>query len=257
MLLRDAMLSQGNWLFRWRSYLPLILLPAVFPVAVESGYVHQFLGAGLEDSWELLAQVIAFVGLGVRATAIGFAAPNTSGRNTHGQLADSLNTTGIYSIVRNPLYLGNFLILMGVTMTVMVWWFILLVALAFFIYYERIIYAEEAYLEAKFGEEYRQWAARTPVFIPRLSLWRSPARAFSMRKVLRQEYSGLYVIVAFSTLVHFLCDVLGEGETLRHWLNNDWTWFAYFVAGTVVYLSLRAIKRHTTLLDVPAYAVRA
>lgn len=257
MLLRDAMLSQGNWLFRWRSYLPLILLPVVFPVAIESGYVHRVLGAGLEDSWELVAQVIAFVGLFVRAATIGYAAPNTSGRNTHGQVADSLNTTGIYSIVRNPLYLGNFLIIIGLAMLPMVWWFMLLVTLAFFIYYERIIYAEEAFLEEKFGEPYRCWAARTPVFIPNPRLWRPPALGFSVRKVLRHEYTGLYVIVAFSTLLDFLCDVVGERESLSQWLSEDRGWIAYFVLGTGLYLLLRFLKRHTSLLNVPARAASA
>ncbi|MGB8874133.1 MAG: hypothetical protein WCC75_12145, partial [Desulfobaccales bacterium] len=39
----------------------------------------------------------------------------TSGRNTQGQVAETLNTTGIYSLVRNPLYLGNFLIWLGLS----------------------------------------------------------------------------------------------------------------------------------------------
>lgn len=257
MMLRDAMLSQGNWLFRWRSYLPLILLPTVIPVVVESGYVDRFIWPQLRDSWEIFALLVSYVGLCVRATAIGFAAPGTSGRNTHNQLADSLNTTGIYSIVRNPLYLGNFLIIIGLAMLPMVWWFMLLVTLAFFIYYERIIYAEEAFLEEKFGEEYRLWAARTPVFIPNPRLWRPSALGFSVRKVLRHEYTGLYVIVVFSTLLDFLCDVVGERESLAQWLSEDRGWIAYFVLGTGLYLLLRFLKRHTSLLNVPARAASA
>lgn len=50
----------------------------------------------------------------------------------------------MYSIVRNPLYFGNLLIAIGLALLPGVWWLLLIVGLAFFIYYERIIAAEEA-----------------------------------------------------------------------------------------------------------------
>ena len=251
MLLREAMMRQGNWLFRRRSYLPLLLLPAAFPALLESGYVEHVVGHDLKDHWEVICVAIAFVGLCVRAMTIGAAAPGTSGRNTSGQKADSLNTTGIYSIVRNPLYLGNYVMLIGLVLMIGSWWFVFLVSALFVIYYERIIYAEEAYLEAKFGDEYRAWASRTPVFVPNPRRWVPSDRPFLWRKVLRHEYTGLYVIVVFSTLIDMLCDLIGDHESVAYWWSHDQAWIAYFVMGTLVYLTLRAMKKHSRLLDLP------
>ncbi|MBW6498500.1 MAG: DUF1295 domain-containing protein [Bacteroidales bacterium] len=53
------------------------------------------------------------LGFGIRIYIVGHTPKNTSGRNTSGQLADELNTTGVYSVVRHPLYLGNFFMWLG------------------------------------------------------------------------------------------------------------------------------------------------
>ncbi len=57
--------------------------------------------------------VISFFGLALRVIVVGHAPYGTSGRNTREQVADTLNTTGMYSIVRHPLYLANYLIILG------------------------------------------------------------------------------------------------------------------------------------------------
>ncbi|MGC9453013.1 MAG: methyltransferase family protein, partial [Oceanipulchritudo sp.] len=49
----------------------------------------------------------------------------TSGRNTKQQVAYSLNTTGFYSVVRNPLYLGNFFMYLGIALFTHHWWLVL------------------------------------------------------------------------------------------------------------------------------------
>ncbi|MCK7542256.1 MAG: isoprenylcysteine carboxylmethyltransferase family protein [Marinilabiliales bacterium] len=82
------------------------------------------------------------------------------------QLADELNTTGIYSVVRHPLYVGNFLMWLGPVLFLRSVWCIIIFVLAFWIYYERIIFAEEQYLRRKFGEAYDTWAFRVKAVIP-------------------------------------------------------------------------------------------
>ena len=47
----------------------------------------------------------------------------TSGRNTAKQVADTLNTTGLYSLTRNPLYLGNAVIYMAIACFLQNVWF--------------------------------------------------------------------------------------------------------------------------------------
>ena len=117
------------------------------------------------------------LGVAVRASQ-RFTASHTSGRNTEGQVADSLNTTGMYSIVRNPLYLGNFLMILGVVLFLRIWWIPALYATLFALYYERIIFAEEMFLRDKFGQDYLAWASKTPAFFPKFALWK-PTASFS------------------------------------------------------------------------------
>ena len=103
MALREDMEKQGGWLFRWRSYLPLLGIP-VFIIAIrQSGVLEKNFGDAVGDFWGSCAIAISFLGLFVRGITAGYAPRGTSGRNTKSQVAEVLNTTGMYSISRNPL----------------------------------------------------------------------------------------------------------------------------------------------------------
>ncbi|HEY1602874.1 MAG TPA: methyltransferase, partial [Pirellulales bacterium] len=142
MALREDFESVGNWLFRWRSYLPLALIP-ILALGLWENRVAGFVPPLW---WTLICFAVSLTGLGVRIATIGFTPAGTSGRNTDGQRADELNTSGIYSTVRHPLYLGNYLMWLGVTMYSQLWWLVTIVSLVFWLYYERIMFAEEEFL---------------------------------------------------------------------------------------------------------------
>src|SRR5574341_1438089 len=133
MRLHDLLIFQGNFLFRWRNYTPLLLLPLFFMAAPESAKMERVFGEANSDSWTYLCMGVSLLGLLIRAATVCHAAPGTSGRNRHGQLAESLNTTGMYSIVRHPLYLGNFVGLLGLLASTMVWWVVVIGSLLFWI----------------------------------------------------------------------------------------------------------------------------
>lgn len=250
MLLNEELRNQGNFLFRWRGYLPFFLLPLAVVAVQDSGYFFTVFGEAGEEAWEVLCLVISLSGLCIRAFVIGFAPRGTSGRNTDAQRAEVLNTTGPYSIARNPLYLGNYLVLLGFVLAIKVWWFILLACLIFAIYYERIILAEESFLQRKFGDVYLDWAARTPAFFPNFRLWRRSALSFSTRSALRREYNCFFLIVVFFTANEMAYDLLFEGERLGVWLAEEFTWIVFFGVGAAVFLCLRTLKRHTRFLNV-------
>jgi protein-S-isoprenylcysteine O-methyltransferase Ste14 len=126
-----------------------------------------------------------------------------------------------------------------------VWWMPVIYALLFCIYYERIMMAEEAFLNNRFGNAFTQWAAVTPAFWPRISRWSRPDLPFSLRNVLRREYTALLVVVLGHSGVEF-----AEHEMLKDYAWQTY-WTVLLVAGVGVYLILRALKRSTTLLDVP------
>jgi protein-S-isoprenylcysteine O-methyltransferase Ste14 len=250
-LLKDTMVLQGQTLFRFRSYLPLALVPIALLALFHSGAIEQQFGSAIEQIWEVACLVIAMCGLLLRAAVIGWAPSGTSGRSTKRQRADTLNTDGLYSAVRNPLYLGNFLMFLGLALAVKVWWLVPIAILAFTLYYERIILAEEDFLEERFDASYRAWASRTPAFLPNPGLWRWPDVPFSFHTVLRREYHGLYVVVTGFTLIEFGHDVLGEDDTVFSWIHGEPAWASFFLSGTVVYAILRFTAKKTRMLHIP------
>ncbi len=202
MALREELEKQGTWLFRWRSYLPLIGIAMFIHAATQ----FHFPGAveEIEDWGEIISMMFAYCGLLVRSLVTGYKAKGTSGRNTKEQVAMVLNTTGMYSIVRNPLYLGNFIIWVGISTFFRFWWLTLLVVFIFWIYYERIIFAEEEFLRKKFGEHYLAWSQHTPAFLPKLRNWKQPELPFSLKKTIRQEYAGFYAIICIFTFLEII-----------------------------------------------------
>jgi steroid 5-alpha reductase family enzyme len=187
---------------------------------------------------------VSIFGLIIRATTVGFVDNGTSGRNTVCQIATELNTTGWYSIVRNPLYLGNFLIMMGIIMVPADLWLMAVTSCLFWIYYERIISAEESFLNQKFGESYAVWSRSTPVFMPRLSGWVAPIRGFRLRMVLRREYSAVLLIGIAFLLLNFLEHLIAEQ---RYYV--DTAWVIFFGCTLSVFLTLRTLKKKTTILN--------
>lgn len=241
--LKEEFESSGNWLFRWRSYIPLFLLLLVGVGLMRFRYPFQ--SHLLNQIWTVICLMVSFVGLGIRILVIAYVPKNTSGRNTKEQVADTLNTRGLYSIVRNPLYLGNFLMWLGIFLSIGVWWLTIMVAFVFWIYYERIIFAEEEYLRKKFGETFLDWSKRTPCFIPNVRNWNPSERKMSLRKVLRQEYSGFFAIIACFTSLEIVKAIIVEK---RLYLNL--LWIIVFTSGLIVYVLLRALKKKTKILDV-------
>lgn len=160
---------------------------------------------------ESIALYIGLFGILLRLYAVGFTPKNTSGRNTsEGQIADELNTTGLYSLTRNPLYVGNFFMWMGLVFDIGAIWFLLLFIFVFWIYYERIVFAEEVFLRKKFKKSYLQWASETSVFIPKKFNYIHPKKSFSWKKIVIKEKSTIlmfflvfFILQQFSAFFEF------------------------------------------------------
>ncbi|OHB83008.1 MAG: hypothetical protein A2V98_06295 [Planctomycetes bacterium RBG_16_64_12] len=243
MTLEKELARTGSFLFRWRGLLPIFLaLPTVMAMR-DLHYVND--ARTQHEGWAFFSMAISFCGLGLRMVTIGYTPGGTSGRNTKKQVAAELNTTGMYSIVRHPLYLGNLIIWLGVSMFCHTWWLTVIFVLAFWIYYERIMMAEEEFLREQFGERYLEWANRTPAFIPAPNRWRRPELPFSVRTVLRREYSGFFSIIACFFGLESYRHVVVDGQ-----LVFEPHWAVIFLAGLLVYVTLRTLKKTTRLLIV-------
>ena len=104
MALINEIEKQGNFLFKYRGQFPIVL----FILAIPFIYFTDSICLHEENNFTLAAIVLSGVGFVIRAYTIGTTPRGTSGRNTKEQVAEVLNSTGIYSVVRHPLYLGNY-----------------------------------------------------------------------------------------------------------------------------------------------------
>jgi len=236
MKLADRLSATGDVLFRWRSWLPLLLLPLF--LASFSGGAYPFGSHRLDLLWEIACFAVSALGMAVRLVTVGTAPRGTSGRNTRGQKAASLNTTGPYSVVRHPLYVGNYLIGLGMSLFTRTWFLPIIVSLAALLYYERIAAREEQFLEARFGDAFRRWAARVPAVVPRPAAWQPPALPFSWVRALDREFYAMGEI----TVAFFLLDVL-EDWSVHHRLALDPVWTLVAGAGGLFFLAMWARKK--------------
>lgn len=74
--------------------------------------------------------------------------------------SEHLVTTGAFSFTRNPIYLGNTLLMIGVGLITGIVWFLPLAVAAAFATQKLAIEREERHLEARFGKKYRDYAKR-------------------------------------------------------------------------------------------------
>jgi protein-S-isoprenylcysteine O-methyltransferase Ste14 len=233
--------SSGNWLFRRRGFIPVVLFIFAIPVIILTDYSQVSTQMTHLVNW--IASVLSLVGFLIRAYAIGTTPRGTSGRNTDKQVAEQLNTSGIYSVVRHPLYLGNYLMWIGIVLFTKNYSFTIIVSLLYWIYYERIMFAEERFLERKFGEQYLSWSLNVPAFIPALKRYSKNQVPFSLKSVLRREYSGVLATVIGFVFVELLINYSRWGVFI---VEKP---FLYALAITAIAaLTLRFLKHSTKLL---------
>lgn len=246
MALQEELKKQGDFLFKNRSYLPLIILLIGLGVYINTEYLgnEEVTENWFSESFEFICLGTCLFGLLIRIVTVGHSPKNTSGRNTtEGQIADVLNTTGLYSLVRHPLYVGNFFMWLGVAMLTENYWFIIAFILFYAFYYERIMYAEESFLRTKFGEQYLNWAKDIPAFIPSFKNYKKHKHPFSVKKVLKQEKNGIAAIFLLFWLFEFIGEII---ENKKFVMEYDF-WFYSALVSLNIYLALKVMKKSKLL----------
>jgi protein-S-isoprenylcysteine O-methyltransferase Ste14 len=243
MALREEFTYSGQWLFRWRSLLPLFVMASIIVLMLLDPNAKSSWANGMP--WQLSSVAVSVLGLALRIVTVGRVPHDTSRRSTRERAAAELNRTGMYSVVRHPLYLGNYIMWLGVALAPGIWWLAVLISLAYALYYERIMYSEEEFLREKFGKDYLDWARRTPAIIPNPRLWKPSTLPFSWRTVLRREYASAFAMVLAFTLIGFTDDY-----EARFPITPVYVHLSALAVGFVIYVLLRFLKRHTRLLHV-------
>ncbi len=170
----------GRFLFRWRSFTPVLLLAVAVPLLWRSR-------GPASPAWLVAGLLCCVLGQALRAWVLGQVPDGTSGQNEK-LIATSLNTAGPYALTRNPLYLGNLYITVGLCLVAHDVLLLVLAGALFWVQYQAIIAAEEDFLRSRFGAAYDAYCARVPRFWPRPAPAHA-ARAWDFRRALRKEHN--------------------------------------------------------------------
>ncbi len=151
------MVRLGGWLFKRRTWLPLPLAIAILVIPRSGSGSAGWLGAGV--ALVLAGELLRLWGV----HHIGVISRTRSDR------LGPLIASGPFAYTRNPLYIGNIALWVGFALAAGLPWLapVLLAVLAF--EYQAIVRWEEALLESRLGEAYRDYAARVPRWIPAMS----------------------------------------------------------------------------------------
>ncbi|HSQ35774.1 MAG TPA: isoprenylcysteine carboxylmethyltransferase family protein, partial [Candidatus Binatia bacterium] len=164
--------------------------------------------------------LIAWTGAATRIIAVGYAKPFTSGRENYLK-AEDLNTSGLYSIVRNPLYVGNFLVYNGILIAYSSPAALALFNVFFICNYYFIILSEENYLTKQFGNGYRDYCRAVPKVIPRFSRYRRNDRPFNWTRAVYKEKNTTFYWISF-----YIVSLLIKEYKLHNGVIENFWWHA-------------------------------
>ncbi len=198
----------GNFLFRYRNGLfPL----AVILMLIDTHYLTR-------DYWVvvIVGFCVAAAGQLLRALTIGLAYIIRGGKRRR-VYAEDLVTEGMFSHCRNPMYVGNILIVAGLAL-ISDSPLMLFIGLPLFLFaYYAITRAEEAFLSKKFGSAYDDYCKNVPRFLVRFSGIRETLRGmtFKWRRLVVKEYGTTFTWLAATILL-----VLRDNYIITHHISE-------------------------------------
>lgn len=197
---------------------------------------------------DLLGVLIAAAGQALRIAVIGYRYIVRGGRNKQVH-ADTLVTSGLFAVSRNPLYVGNLLTFAGLFL---IWnnpWVYLIGAPFFLLAYRAIVAAEEAFLDRQFGAAYAVYVRQTPRWWPRLSGLAAATAGvpFNWRRVVIKEYSTTaFWVAGAATLLMYKARLYAAAEGRSADMGLYW---AVLVAVALLWGWARYLKKSKRLSE--------
>ncbi|MCU7552052.1 isoprenylcysteine carboxylmethyltransferase family protein [Chitinophagaceae bacterium LB-8] len=214
------MIKIGNFFFRYRNLLFIVLYLALF-IPSPAIFSPEVFGEQYY-LWPIIIGLLVTVsGQLIRGVTIGLAYIIRGGKQ--GKVyAEDLVTQGIFNHCRNPLYVGNILMLVGVGIlsNSLIY---LLVFIPFFLFvYQAIVLAEENFLRGKFGQQFEAYCQRVNRWVPNLRGIGATFQGmhFRWRRWILKEYNTQYVWLSGITLILLLKydELTGYDTSLRNTL---------------------------------------
>jgi protein-S-isoprenylcysteine O-methyltransferase Ste14 len=240
----DLMVKLGRFFFRYRN----IFGPVVFLVGLAfSRPEYPFGSSALNIAFDIAGAIVALLGQSLRVLTIGYEYIVRGGRNRQ-VYADALVQGGVFAHCRNPLYVGNVLMLVGLALVIHAVAFYVIVIPAVVFVYACIVAAEETYLREKFGGAYDDYMLRVNRWWPRLTGFRNSVAGmrFNWRRVLVKEYNTTFILVGALVFLRLWSEhsIVGSGA-----LPSPGSLFAGIAVWAGLYLAVRALKKSDYITD--------
>jgi protein-S-isoprenylcysteine O-methyltransferase Ste14 len=208
-------------------------------------------------SWEVFtdpvaAMIIGFsvtiIGQLVRVVTIGLVYIIRGGRDRR-VYAEDLVTTGIFSHCRNPLYVGNILILVGLGIASNSILFMAIFTPLFLLFWQAIVLAEENYLRKNFGEQYNEYCKRVNRWLINFKGIGKTFRSmqFKWKRVIIREYNATYIWLTGAVLIVMKHFYFHEEQFDFH--KNLPVFISVLVGLMILYLFARYLKKSKKLVS--------
>ncbi len=198
------MITIGNFFFRYRNWVFILLYAALFlpspdlfsPLVWGENYYYWPIIIGL---------IVTITGQLIRGATIGLAYIVRGGKDGK-PYAEGLITQGIFNHCRNPLYVGNILMLLGVGILSNSLLYVGIMMPLFLFIYQSIVLAEENFLSGKFGDSFKSYCQRVNRWIPRTGGLKETFKSmyFNWKRWILKEYNTQFVWLSGITLILLL-----------------------------------------------------
>lgn len=197
------MVKIGNFFFKYRNFLFIFLYLLLF-LPSPPLFSKFYFGKNYFLIPIISGLIITISGQLLRGATIGLAYIMRGGKE--GKVyADDLVTSGMFNHARNPLYIGNILMLLGVGILSNSLIYVLVVMPLFLVIYHAIVLAEENFLRNKFGGVFEEYTKRVNRWIPDFKNITSTFKGskFNAIRWMIKEYGTQYVWLTGITLILF------------------------------------------------------
>lgn len=214
------MVSIGNFFFKYRNWIFILFYAALF-IPSRPLFSKEAFGEFYYLWPVIIGLVVTVTGQAIRGATIGLAYIVRGGKEGK-PYAEGLVTEGIFNHCRNPLYVGNILMLLGVGILANSLLYVAVMMPVFLFIYQAIVLAEENFLRNKFGPGYDQYCKKVNRWIPNLSgIGKTfESMEFNWRRwVLREHTTQLIWLVGITLLLLLnYPELTGHDTSLRNWL---------------------------------------
>lgn len=236
MVFRNKLLTQGKLFYKHRAWFNILIIIVLLPLyLIRDNNPDSLISSSLifETLYDISLLILSLFGLFIRIYAKGYSPKRFF----------FPENSGLYSLMRHPIYFSNYIIWLGMVALSFNLWFVIVYTLAYILYYERIMFAEEEFLIKKYQDKYLDYSSNTSILYPKFSNYIKPKREFDFSKVINKELDYYILIIMVFTLLNIIGNLLNANN------NFNYPIIILSLISLILYLILSILKYKTDFFN--------